>query len=339
MDLVEKFFNEYMTLNSITDSRRATFQRAFDLYITFLDTKSIVNADDNDLRSWQVDMLATFKPTSVALYMKAMKVFFKWLWQQRAIDGDQYMRIQVVAPPRGSTAPGKPRPYTLKEIQVLLAEIDRRFPLVAPEREARMYRRIERGTSSSHARRASDIRRHMHRRQLDVIVNLALVCGMRRGEMYGLTVDDLHPDNAYITVHGKREDYNPKVRRVPYSDSTREVVAQWFRVRRLLGVTYPRVWVCLYGIDYTAEMQEERFGKSVAALGEWELHRLRHTSASERLRAGMKLEELSKLLGHASITQTLGYADITPADVQKAFNTSEKAFQKAVAPPPKEEAA
>ena len=48
-------------------------------------------------------------------------------------------------------------------------------------------------------------------------------------------------------------------------------------------------------------------------------HRLRHTYATELLRAGMRLPVLMKLLGHRTIGMTLRYASLTGADVQRAY--------------------
>lgn len=48
-------------------------------------------------------------------------------------------------------------------------------------------------------------------------------------------------------------------------------------------------------------------------------HRLRHTYATEMLRAGMRLPVLMKLLGHRTIDMTLRYAEVTGVDVQRAY--------------------
>jgi hypothetical protein len=49
-------------------------------------------------------------------------------------------------------------------------------------------------------------------------------------------------------------------------------------------------------------------------------HRLRHTYATEMLRAGMRLPVLMNLLGHRTIGMTLRYAQVTGNDVQLAYN-------------------
>lgn len=48
-------------------------------------------------------------------------------------------------------------------------------------------------------------------------------------------------------------------------------------------------------------------------------HRLRHTYATELLRAGMRLPVLMKLLGHRDIGMTLRYAALSGVDVERAY--------------------
>jgi hypothetical protein len=48
-------------------------------------------------------------------------------------------------------------------------------------------------------------------------------------------------------------------------------------------------------------------------------HQLRHTYASEMLRAGVGLPAVMKLLGHTSPEMTMQYLDVTLNDLQRAF--------------------
>src|SRR6202140_1887751 len=48
-------------------------------------------------------------------------------------------------------------------------------------------------------------------------------------------------------------------------------------------------------------------------------HQLRHTYASEMLRAGVGLVAVMKLLGHTSPEMTMQYLDVTLNDLQRAF--------------------
>jgi site-specific recombinase XerD len=51
-------------------------------------------------------------------------------------------------------------------------------------------------------------------------------------------------------------------------------------------------------------------------------HMLRHTYATELLRAGINLAALMKLMGHKDISMTLRYTGITQPDIQKAYITA-----------------
>jgi len=56
-------------------------------------------------------------------------------------------------------------------------------------------------------------------------------------------------------------------------------------------------------------------------------HRLRHTFATELLRAGIPLPSLMKLLGHSTIKMTLRYAAVSQADVRAAYFESLEKIQ------------
>jgi integrase len=87
-------------------------------------------------------------------------------------------------------------------------------------------------------------------------------------------------------------------------------------------------WLSLHGERYArTAIRWTKFGGLLLPLG-IELHRLRHTFATERLRAGMPLENLQKLLGHSTITQTLAYADITHEDVLASAARTEGVFER-----------
>jgi integrase/recombinase XerC len=56
-------------------------------------------------------------------------------------------------------------------------------------------------------------------------------------------------------------------------------------------------------------------------------HRLRHTFATEMLRAGMSLPVLMKILGHRTIGMVLRYTLVTAADVQRAYTEASAALE------------
>jgi integrase len=323
--LTERFARDHFITNSISADRQkmvlitlARFERTL--------PGALEEANDDHLRDWLVTLLEEgLAPSSVRLYMSMVMPFYQWAWERRVISAEHLMRLRTVRPPRGSTSQA-PRPYSRKELARMWADLDARWPLL--HEKSRIPKRYERGTSPFRS-----VRKHAMRLQLDAMIELALVCGLRRIEIYRLSLADLHFDNKYIVVHGKRENQNDKVREVPYPDSTREAVWAWFRMRGTMspaaGVS---TWLSVTGPEPAVGLSTHRMAMLLHSFGPWTWHRMRHTAATERLRAGMTLEQLQKFLGHSNIGQTLGYADLVKDDIHKAAERSDAEFQRAIKP-------
>lgn len=321
-DLIARFEAEYYTLNSITDRRRMYAQRALRDFEQSLDGP-VEGADANDLRAWMAAMMDRgLAASTVAWHLMMVRPFYRWLWEARLISAEDSMRIQSVSPPRGYNT-GKPQPYSRKELAQLWAELDAKFPFT----NERRIKRWRKGTSGYR-----NVKKHVMRCQLEAIIQLALVCGMRKNEIYELSLNDAHFDNHYIVVHGKRVDQHAKPRKVPYPDSAREAMKRWLRMRAWLEATHDCLWCSVTGPEPASKLRQNRMDTILHSFGDWRMHRLRHTCATERLRAGMEIYELQKFLGHANLSQTLAYAEIVAGDIEKAAEESDPEFQRAIRP-------
>jgi site-specific recombinase XerD len=91
-------------------------------------------------------------------------------------------------------------------------------------------------------------------------------------------------------------------------------------------------WLSLRNDDPLSEITLRRLSKALQRFGRpyYRWHRFRHTYATERLRAGMPLEQLQYMMGHAKLEQTLAYAKIVSADVRKEADRTESAFERAI---------
>ena len=167
---------------------------------------------------------------------------------------------------------------------------------------------------------------------LELSLLLLRATGMRIGELLNLEVDSLrkssdHPHQWSLRVpvgklHSERD--------IPADPDTAQIFDQ---IRSLRGVhpalphpdtgkpthfllvlpngarpLYPRMRLLLFEVERELELKEH-----VTA------HRLRHTFATEMLRNGLSLPVLMKLLGHRTIGMTLRYAQVTQADVHRAY--------------------
>lgn len=322
--LTEQFTAEHFTLNSITASRQEQVLLALSRLETFLGKKPLQEATDQDLRAWLVALLGSgLTASTVAFHLKAVMPFYRWAWLAREVSADDYMRLREVSPPRGYNTQ-MPRPYSRKELAQMWADLAARYPYTTDV----IIGRWKRGTSPYRS-----VKKHAMRLQLEAIIELALVCGLRRVEIYNLSIDDCHWDNKYVVVRGKRVDQNDKLREVPYPESTRTAIRRWFRIRGLMApIPGQGLWLSVTGPDPVSAMTFGRFERLLLGLGAWELHRLRHTCATERLRAGMTLEKLQRFLGHSNIQQTLRYADLVRGDIHKESEKIDADFQRAIRP-------
>jgi len=251
--------------------------------------------------------------------LNLLKPFFGWAWEANLIDADRLMELQRVAPPRKSESSGLPRPYSRKELARFREEFDRRWPKVHPK----FWKRWRKGTS-----RFRRIQPEAMRIQIEAIVALALHCGLRQHEIFLASVDEIHFDNAYVVVsHGK----GGKTREVPHTETSRAAVKAWIEIRAELKPKHDHLWLSLAWEEVAANaMHWTRFKGILLTIGDWQLHRFRHTAGTEWLRATRRIEIVQKLLGHSNIQQTLGYAKLVRDDLHDAIEKSELKFEASV---------
>lgn len=320
-----EFAAHHFVLNQISPARRTSALKLFAELEGWLG-RELHTATPEDLNRWMAEkILAKYDPNTVRWWLNMLRPYFRWAWKDKAlITADQWLRIEDVKPPRGASGMTTPKPYPRTEIRRFWADLDKSFPPL--ERPDYFIRRYERGTSPY-----KSLRQHMRNTQTRAIVSLALIEGLRRAEIYGLSVEELHTDNDYLLVRGKRENHREKLREVPYADAASEAVRQWLRWRKILKPRHKQAWLALGAPKPQRPMEVTPFNELLGRVGDgYELHRFRHTFATERLRAGMPLQQLQVVLGHASLQQTLAYAKLLREDADAAMRSSDADFMAAV---------
>ena len=328
MDALQRFQTEYQDYNGMSKGRRSeqtVVLQAFAAHsgVPLLDAKA------DHLRAFLSDQIASgLHPNTVARKNKMIRPFYEWAFSVELIDGDRLMRIRAVPHPTGSSSRSQPKPYSSKELDSFRSELDARWPMVDPK----WWPRYRRG-ASRYKRVASEVMRL----QIEAIVALALHGGLRRREIFALSLDDLHPQNAYIVVRQRARVANGKdrMREVPYTEAARARVQRWLDVRaEIVDGQHDSPWIV--AVSNVADgvwrnpMGFDRFAELLTTVGDWQLHRFRHTSATAWLRAGVSLELVSRYLGHSSIQQTLAYAELVRDDIQVAVERNESRFTRLI---------
>lgn len=333
-DLIEQFDREYIKYHRITEKRAREQRQHLASLELRLDGRSLVEVRSEDFAGFLADLAVTRQPNTVRKIGNMVRPFFNWAHARGMISDTTIIQLRAVKDPRGATRQGKPNPYNRNELRAFWVALSERLPLLPDKGPgSRLLGRWIVGKSPWRR-----VARHAMRLQVEAIVALALHCGLRRQEIFDLTPDHLHYDNEYVDVKGKADPTtgHPKERAVPFTEPAREAVKAWLDFRELMDPDHGQTWLSCFGPHtYATAMSFDRFEellpKTVGA--GWTLHRFRHTFATERLRAGTPLEIVSEVLGHATLEQTRGYAEIARGDLTREMWRTEDGFVKAVRPP------
>jgi len=154
-----------------------------------------------------------------------------------------------------------------------------------------------------------DRRTMVGRRDFAILTVLARL-GLRAGEAAGLELDDIDWRAGEVVIHGKGN----RQEGLPLPTDVGEAVAAYLRRGRshsaqgrevFLRVRAPHRRLTSSGVTQIVAAAGRRAG-----LGKLGAHRLRHTAATELLRAGAPLVEVGQVLRHRGLLTTAIYAKV-----------------------------
>lgn len=145
------------------------------------------------------------------------------------------------------------------------------------------------------------------------MVLVALNTGMRRGEILGLRWEHLNMDAAMLTVTAGNAK-SSKARHIPLNAEALAVLTRWGKQHGTDGLVFPGV-----GGARMSHVSTSWDSLTVAAkLEDFRFHDLRHDFASKLVMAGVDLNTVRELLGHADLKMTLRYAHLAPQKLAAA---------------------
>jgi integrase/recombinase XerD len=153
-----------------------------------------------------------------------------------------------------------------------------------------------------------DRRSTFGRRDYAVLTLLARI-GLRAGEVAALELGDIDWRAGEIVVRGKGR----REERLPLPVDVGEALAAWLRRGRPrceIPTVFTRVRAPRRPLTSGGVSAIVRAACARTSLPEVNAHRLRHTAATEMLRAGASLMEVGQVLRHASVLTTAIYAKV-----------------------------
>ena len=148
---------------------------------------------------------------------------------------------------------------------------------------------------------------------LKPMVLLALNTGMRRGELFNLKWVDVNFSGRILTVVGSTAK-SGKTRHIPLNDEAMTVLRDWSEQKRESELVFTSADG---GRMDNITTSWENLTKS-AQIRNFRFHDLRHDFASRLVMAGVDLNTVRELLGHADIKMTLRYAHLAPEKLAAA---------------------
>lgn len=165
-----------------------------------------------------------------------------------------------------------------------------------------------------------------------VFFNIAFYMGMRKGEIYALTWNDIKDDTIYITkslnqtLKGNDRITPPKnrssIRQVQIPNPLKTVLNEHLDRCKTMPKFNNNYYIC-GGItplrDTTVDIANQRFAKQ-ANVKRIRLHDFRHSHASLLANNGINIQEIARRLGHSDIKTTLQtYSHLYPTESERAL--------------------
>lgn len=141
------------------------------------------------------------------------------------------------------------------------------------------------------------------------LVHIALLTGMRQGEILKMRWAWINPDTRTITIPSSATKTD-RTRHVPINDELAAVLG-------CLEETAPRVLPVDFHIFTVWEHWDK--ARNAAGLADVRFHDLRHTAASWMVQAGVDLYRVGQILGHADHRMTQRYAHLAPGHLRDAI--------------------
>jgi len=243
------------------------------------------------IEKWQTDALAKgLKPTSINRALNPLRAIMTIAVEK------EYLEI-----------------HPLKRCKNLSVQDDMKERYLSAEEETRLRNQLEKRNQEKSIRLPPDDER-IYADHIMPIVLVALNTGMRRGEIFQLTWDNVSFKNNIITVAADTAKSSRK-RYINMNKEIQRVLNDWNKYSSRVGLVFPNpetgkrlvdiksMWV---NILKDAEIHNFRF------------HDLRHTFASNLVMKGAPLYMVQKLLGHSTLEMTMRYAHLSPDSTAQA---------------------
>lgn len=296
------FLNHVRNIQRLAESTALSYERDLDTFIDFA-RKSDFPLDASELkpfhlRAFLASLFGLLSASTVSRRMSTLRYFWRFLRQTSVVKENPTAGIR--SPKRSQKLP---RFLSVEDAYRVVEE-----PLHSPPKEA--------GDKKSKRNTKLALRDA-------AILEILYGCGLRLSELCELTLTDLDlSQRATLRTMGKGN----KERVVPIGKDAKTALHSYLKVRSTFhkkgrALTTSRVFVGLYGTELTPRQVQNIVKRYGVAAGRHDLHphALRHSYATHLLDGGSDLRSIQKLLGHASLSTTQRYTQLSTERLFEAY--------------------
>jgi integrase/recombinase XerC len=157
-----------------------------------------------------------------------------------------------------------------------------------------------------------------HRARDRAIFELLYGCGVRVSELAGLNLDDLDRAEGWIRVRGKGR----KVRQIPLPGKAAEALERYLGERPVVRdepavfLNHTRARLTVRGVNYIVKQYATLLSDDPSL----HPHSFRHAYATHLLADGADLRAIQELLGHARLSTTQKYTQVSLVDLMAVYD-------------------
>jgi integrase/recombinase XerC len=153
------------------------------------------------------------------------------------------------------------------------------------------------------------------------IFELLYGCGLRISELVGLNLDDFDFSERWIRVRGKGK----KERQVPYAGKASVALERYLVLRQPDSGSHQALFLNHRGsrlTDRGARGIVKFYARMITGDSSIHPHSLRHAYATHLLSDGADLRAIQELLGHARLSTTQKYTQVSLADLMAVYDNA-----------------
>ena len=278
-DAIDDFLNYCVFEKGLADKTKDAYRNDLSIYNSFLYSKGIKNVNSiatDDVKDF-LKVRSEESVTTIAHNLTVIKNFHKYLLKEKLVNTDVTEFIE-----RPKLRKSLPKALSIEEVDKLLD--------------------IELVTPFDYRNKA--------------MLELMYGCGLRISEVINLTINDVDMMNSFVRILGK----GSKERIVPLGEYAIIYLKKYLNVRDSLlkGKACDKLFLNNHGMTITRQgffknlkaiLQKKGLNTNISP------HTLRHSFATHLINRGADLRSIQEMLGHADISTTKIYTEVSDTKV------------------------